>query len=43
MRVKGGGTRVGVVKRQKLPALRQISPGDVMYMMTTVNDTVLYL
>ena len=42
--MKGGGTGVGVVKRHKLPAVRQISPGDVMYnMMTTVNDTVLYL
>ena len=40
--MKGGGTGVGVVKRHRLPVVRQISPG--MYnMVTTVSDTVLYI
>lgn len=35
---------VRVIKRYKLPVIRQISPGNVTYSMTTiVNNTVLYI
>lgn len=42
--VRGWAKRVTVVKRYKLPFIRQISPGNIMSsMVTTVYDTVLYI